>query len=501
MGIGALSNAWHGAASTARGAILIGMILCIRPSSAEAAQAQSPTTQKLYKELRARVGKLHETGRIFELVSRLVSPTVVFVDAAKEPNSLARLDRSGRLVRRRPVHSTGSGVIVSADGLILTNSHVVRDATEIRVRLADKREFVVKPTPDTVWQDPATDVAVVKLPASNLPAARLGDSDKVQIGNWALAIGSPFGFDQTVTHGIISAKGRTSLNLGKDNPIIYQNFIQTDAAINPGNSGGPLVNLQGEVIGINTLIASRSGGAQGIGFAVPINLARHVMKQLLEHGEMRRGFIGVSITPVKPDDADRLDLDTTAGTLVIAVEPGQPSDKAGVRVGDVIVGFGGQTIRDVDHLMREVAKAPVGGKASIAVVRKGKRLTFSLTVAKRMADIVYGSPAVGRPRVASRLQAFGFLVADLSPELARKHSLAQGSGVYVTHVERGTPAWEEGLRRFDIIRAIDDMEIAGVADVYAALAKVHDIRKGIFVHVLQSRAVRYFLIYPRAAAH
>ncbi|MEX0867025.1 MAG: trypsin-like peptidase domain-containing protein, partial [Pirellulales bacterium] len=284
---------------------------------------------------------------------------------------------------------TGSGVIIDREGLILTNNHVVAGADEVVVKLLDGREFVAT----DIRTDPETDLALLRIEgADDLPAAKLGDSDRLSIGDWVIAIGNPFDLESTVSAGIISGKGR---DLGK---IRRAKFLQTDAAINPGNSGGPLVNLRGEVIGINTAIASSSGGYQGIGFAVPVNLAKWVIAQLQENGEVRRAYLGVAIGEVNAEIAEQLDVDLRSGVVVGQVYPDTPAAAAGLQENDVIVRFGDQQVRAPGDLQQIVERSTVGETLQVEVVRAGEKQTLDIQLEKLPADF-------GNPRLAPRKSA------------------------------------------------------------------------------------------------
>jgi len=447
------------------------------------APASQPRDDVVRRQLQEQLDQLQKTGRAFELVSRLVRPTVVHVVVWRSASPGRPSDRQPPANIRR---TTGSGLIVSAEGHVLTNNHVVQNAIRITVRLADKREFVVPK--DKVWTDPETDVAVLQVQAKGLPVARLGNSDRIQVGHWVLAIGAPFGFRQSVTHGIISAKGRTNVNRSTTSGPVYQDFIQTDAAINPGNSGGPLVNLRGEVIGINTLIATRGGGAQGVGFAIPINLAGHVMRQLLEHGEVVRGFLGVKIS-----DA----VGEPAGALVEWISPGLPADKAGLRRGDIIIKFGGRPISDSDTLMRIVAETPIGEAVPVVVVRGRQEVALRVTAVKRTPERVVGELPAPERIVTAQLRDFGFRAAELTPELARALKVQRAGGIVVTEIEKDGPAWKEGLRRGDIILKVEDTKVATLKELEAALTRVKDPAEGVMFYVRRRAVFQFFLIHPR----
>jgi serine protease Do len=310
-------------------------------------------------------------------VVRLVKPNVVHIEAAKtEPDSF----RPGR---RNSVEEAGSGVILElADKpYILTNRHVVADAQlrDIKIRLADGRQS----SPTKVWSDRGTDIAVLQVDAPNLIAGRIGDSRKVEIGDFVLAVGSPFGLSHSVTYGIISAKGRRDLELG-DDKVRFQDFIQTDAAINPGNSGGPLLNLRGEVIGLNTAIASSSGGSEGIGFTIPINMVMHVAQQLTQRGSVSRAFLGVHLdSKFTPEVAARLGMSSTRGARVSGITPNSPASTANFSIGDVVLNFDGIRIDDDNHLVNQVSLTPVGKDVPVVVFRGGKTLNITVKVGDR----------------------------------------------------------------------------------------------------------------------
>jgi serine protease Do len=332
---------------------------------------------RLYEELAADVTLIERQGNVLKRVVQLVKPTVVHIDSRKTETST-----SGRA---RRVEETGSGVVITLGGkfYILTNRHVVKDAAnaDIKIILEDGR--ILNPT--RVWDDRDTDVAVMAVSANDLTAARIGDSSRVEIGDFVLAVGSPFGLSHSVTYGIISAKGRRNLELGGPG-VKLQNFFQTDAAINPGNSGGPLINLRGEVVGINTAIASNSGGNEGIGFTIPIKAVMNVAQQLVENGVVARGFLGVHMDAAfNAAEAIRLGLPAKMGTRVSDLVANSPAARAGVKPGDVIVFFDGVLIEDEDHLSAITGLTVAGKEVEVVVYRDGKPVTLSLTLATRPA--------------------------------------------------------------------------------------------------------------------
>ncbi|MCX5655740.1 MAG: DegQ family serine endoprotease [Planctomycetota bacterium] len=360
----------------------------------------------------------------------------------------------------------GSGVIVDPDGYILTNNHVVEGAQEIAVHLADGREFKAK----VVGADPPTDIAVIKIKAENLPVAQLGDSDKAEVGDWVLAIGSPFGLEQTVTAGIISATGRSNVGITD-----YEQFLQTDAAINPGNSGGPLVNMRGQVLGINTAIASRSGGYMGVGFAVPVNLAREVMNRIRETGHVTRGWLGVSIQRLTPELAESMKLRADQGILVSQVMEGGPAEKAGLKAGDVILEFAGKPVKTPSELQNTVAWIAPGTKVEIVVLRDGKRHSLKVAVETRPAQPEALAAAPGAP---ANLKALGIEVSNVTPEAAQKYGYKSGQGVLIINVEAGGLGALAGLRPGMLILQVDRQKVSSVAELREIIAKA-DIAKGI----------------------
>ena len=353
--------------------------------------------------------------------------------------------------------SLGSGVIISKDGYIVTNNHVVENADEIKIRLTNLEEYDAK----LIGRDPKTDLALIKIePKNGLPVVEFGDSESLRVGDWVLAIGNPFGLEQTVTAGIVSAKGRT---LGS---TPYENFIQTDASINPGNSGGPLFDLQGRMVGINTAIYSRGGGNIGIGFAIPVKMAENVIGQLKEHGAVIRGWLGVMIQQVTPELAQQFNLDRPIGALVGEVAEDSPAQKAGILEGDVIIGFQGKEVTQMSMLPSMVAQTSVGTKAKVTVVRKGKEKTLTVKIAKLKEDAVLAgktAPDAGRD--------LGLSAQELTPELADSLGLSEESGVIISDVEPGSPAAETGISRGDLILEINRRPIKKLKDYSTALTK------------------------------
>jgi serine protease Do len=344
----------------------------------------------------------------------------------------------GQPAPRPESRSLGSGFIISADGYILTNAHVVEGADEINVRFTDKREFKAK----VIGADRRTDIAVIKVDAAGLPAVRFGDPTKLKVGEWVVAIGSPFGFENTVTAGIVSAKGRS---LPQEN---FVPFIQTDVAINPGNSGGPLFNMRGEVVGINSQIYSRTGGFMGLSFAIPIDVALDIQKQLRDKGRVARGRIGVVIQEVTRDLATSFGLDRPRGALVNSVEKGSPADKAGVEASDIILGFDGKAVESSSDLPRIVGSTRPGAQSSVEVWRKGAKRNLSLTVGELQEDRVASrdSPRGQKPQAEVPANRLGIVVAELSAE--QKKGLNVSSGLVVTDVR---PDSKADVRKGDVL--------------------------------------------------
>ena len=349
----------------------------------------------------------------------------------------------------------GSGFIIERDGTILTNNHVVENAQKIVVKLTnDDRQFTAR----VIGRDEKTDLAVVKIDVKgDLPAAPLGDSDRLKVGEWIVAMGSPFGLQNTITAGIVSAKSR-QIGAG-----LYDDFIQTDASINPGNSGGPLINMQGEVVGINTAIFSRTGGNIGIGFAIPINVARELLPQLKTKGKVTRGWLGVAIQRVTPEIAESLGMEKASGALVAYVAPGSPAERAGITVRDVIVGYEGKPIKDSSDLPFMVARTHVGTAVNIIVLRDNRKVPFTVTI----ADLKEEEDLASAP---AREMDFGLTVQNVTPEIAQALGLKRAQGVVITAVERGSPADDAGLRRGDVILEIDREAVRNLAEYRHAIA-------------------------------
>jgi len=417
------------------------------------------------------IDSLRQTSKAFASVAKKVSPAVVFIQVEMAVQNQPAMQFSSpfgnggspgeEFFRRffgpsfpgqqgqphqappqQHAMGQGSGFIVSTDGYILTNNHVVGDASKITVKLQDGREFTAK----TIGTDPHSDVALIKIDAKGLPVLALGDSDALEVGEWVVAIGNPFGLSHTLTVGVVSAKGRSSVGLAD-----YENFIQTDAAINPGNSGGPLVDLDGRAIGMNTAIFSRSGGYMGIGFAIPINMIKSIKKQLIETGSVTRGYLGIVIQDLTPDLAKSFGLDLHKGVLVADVSKNSPAEHAGLKQGDVIIEFNGKAVERVGSFRNRVALNAPGSSKSITVLHKGERRTLTVTIG-RLPEGEQQASSSGAPQTLDKL---GFTVQTLTPDLARQFDLKDQKGVIITRVRAGSAAAMAGIRPGTVIQEVN----------------------------------------------
>lgn len=353
--------------------------------------------------------------------------------------------------------SLGSGFIIDKEGYIITNNHVVEGAEEIKVTLSNGKDFDGK----VIGRDSKTDIALIKIKSwKDLSTVKLGDSDTLQVGEWVIAIGNPFGFENTVTAGIISAKGRV-IGAGP-----YDDFLQTDASINPGNSGGPLINTRGEVVGINTAIIA---GGQGIGFVTPINMAKEILPQLKEKGKVTRGWLGVMVQKVDPELAQSFGLKEASGALVADVTPGGPADKAKINQGDIIIEFDGKPIREMNELPRIVGMTPVGKRVAVKVIREGREKRSWVTISELKEEKIARVGPPGGPA-----EDLGITVEEITPALARRYGVAGETGVLITHVERGSPAYEKNLRLGDIVKEINGKRVTNIHDYRAEIEKLDE---------------------------
>jgi len=478
-------------------AVLIGAF--VWPGSAQRTACADQSGQ--VETAREQLKHARALSAAFEEVAEAVKPSVVSITSIKRVETPAlifpgprgplrdplreffgddlfeRFFGRGQPEREGVVRGGGTGVIVSADGYVLTNNHVVEGADQVTVSLADGRRFVAQ----IVGTDPKTDLAVIKISADGLKPAQLGDSERLRVGEWVLAVGNPLGLEQTVTAGIISAKGRSYVGLAE-----YEDYIQTDAAINPGNSGGPLLNLDGQVVGINSAIVSRSGGYMGIGFAIPANMARKVMEDIIADGKVTRGYLGVIVQNLTPDLARSFGYDQPHGVLVAEVAPDGPAAKAGIESDDIIIELGGKPMDNMNELRNAVATTDPGTKVEVKVFRKGQ--TRSLKVEIGELDSAPVSRAAGRTT-----DDLGLAVENLTAEEARRLGLSDAAGVLVTEVEPGGVAERSGLLRYDVIISVGDKPVRNVRDFHAALRE-HDLDRGVRIKVRTQDASRYVFL-------
>jgi serine protease Do len=418
--------------------------------------------------------QIEETGKAFSEIVKSVSPSVVNISSTKVLHNQQMpyeelFDFFTPLPNGKNRHfkeqSLGSGVIVSEDGYIVTNNHVVEQSSDIRVTLFDKRTFKAR----VIGADPKTDMAIIKIEATGLPVAPWGDSEKLQVGEFVLAIGNAFGLHHTVTMGIISAVGRADVGIAD-----YEDFIQTDAAINPGNSGGPLVNIKGDIIGINTAIFSKTGGYQGIGFAVPSNMVMIVKDQLLKEGKVTRGWLGVTIQELTPEIAKKFGLKTTEGVLVSDVAKNSPAYKAGITAGDIIIDFNARKITDVGMLRNLVAQSKIGSESTVTFIRQGKEYRTKVTIVELPVD---NSETPNRPSQNQEISSnalSGITVTDLSTSLSKQLGVdKEEKGVVIMKIEPDTSADEGGLRKGDIIQEIDRQRITNLTEFNRALSRLN----------------------------
>jgi serine protease Do len=399
----------------------------------------------------------------------------------KEFHSLPQMPRHGMM-------GAGSGVVVDPSGIILTNNHVVAGGGQVMVRLHDGREFKAL----DIKTDPKSDLAILRIEgAGKLPAARLGNSNQVEVGDWVLALGEPFGLEGTVTAGIVSAKGRgLGINGGTD-------FLQTDAAINPGNSGGPLVDLDGEVIGINTAISTSNGGYQGVGFAIPIDVAKWVGGQLEQHGRVHRAYLGVMIQLVTQPLADQFKVKVNTGVLIAEVQPDSPAAKAGLKAGDIVLQFAGRPVSTPRELQAYVEQSQIGSSDPLTILRAGKKMTINVTsreMPKEYAQAGAGSEKPGNHE-SSRVDQLGIQVEDLTPELAEHLGVKAEHGVAITDVRSGSPADLAGLTTGMVITEADRQPVKTTADLQKAL-KSRPLNKGVLLLVRSAEGSRFVVIQP-----
>ncbi len=364
-----------------------------------------------------------------------------------------------RIFRR---HSAASGFIINKDGYILTNNHVIGNAETITVQLADERKFKA----EVVGTDPQSDVALIKIDGENLPVLPLGDSDTIKVGEWAIAIGSPFKLQQTVTVGVISAKGRDKVGI-----VDYENFIQTDAAINPGNSGGPLLNIRGEAIGINTAIFTRSGGHLGISFAIPINMAQTIVQQLREHGKVTRGWLGVGIQDIDKYLAESFGLDSTNGVLVTGVSEGSPAKKAGLEDGDVIISVDDRPTNSVPELRNIIAMISPGTKSTLKIIRDSKEKEIRVTIGEQPRDLASTEQEATKKGILGKM---GLTLQNLTPALAEQFGYEQDQGVLIADVTANSPAARIGIHPGALLEEVNRVRVHNLKELNQVLERTKD---------------------------
>jgi len=451
-------------------------VAAVEPSSLEKAEARA---EKEDVSLEKEVQVLKKTSRAFSAVAKKAIPAVVWIQVEK--TVAARGGYGGRqqyndpfdyfgddfferfFGRARPPmrykqRGQGSGFIISKDGYILTNNHVVGDADKITVKMHDGRELEGK----LIGADPKSEVAVIKVDATDLPILELGDSSTLEIGEWVIAVGNPFGLSETLTVGVVSAKGRSNLRIAE-----YEDFIQTDAAINPGNSGGPLLDIDGRVIGINTAIFSQSGGYMGIGFAIPINMAKSIKNQLVEDGKVVRGFLGVRLNreEVDADMAKSFGLEEAGGVLIAELIKGSPAEAAGIEAGDIITKVNGEKVSDNGSFRNKVAMIEPGTKVNFTVFRDGKEKTIEVRIGTFPED---ESLAAGSPDASQKL---GIAAIDLTPEISKRLGYEFEGGVLVAEVADGSEAQRKGIRRGQLILSVNRIKVRNVVEYNAAVAE------------------------------
>jgi serine protease Do len=448
--------------------------------------APAPATAQTAEE-RAAIRAANDLSLAFEWASRQIAASVVNIESTARvdadrgrPRQFDLENPFGWLLPgpdeegdgeedrfRRERRGQGSGIVARADGLILTNNHVVADADEIRVTLRSGREYDA----EVVGVDRETDLAVIRIDTDGLTPARFGASADLRVGQWVVAVGTPFGLEQTVTAGIISATGRDNLGIAS-----YENFIQTDAAINPGNSGGPLVNLQGEVIGLNTAISTRTGSYEGIGFAIPSDMARSVMESIIDEGRVVRGWLGVTIRPVDEEVAEEVGYPSTEGVFISEVTPEGPSDEAGLRVQDIVVELNGRRMTEPNDLRNRIAAIRPGNDVKLRVFREGRERTITVRLGERP-----GMEEIAAMLRGNYFRTLGISVITVTEELAERIG-TERRGVIVTSVTPESPAARVGLEIGDIIMEFEDRRIENVEDLRRAL-RVFDPDSGMRLRV------------------
>lgn len=480
-------------AVTCVGALTLSTVLAPAPLALAGAYAEPIVAKQSQHALEI----AEALSNAFENVAEAIAPGVVSVRTEQEiqlrrayapqiPEEFRRFfgdrfvpfEQPPRGPESRLQRGQGSGFVISSDGHIVTNNHVIENADTITVTFTDGRTY----SAELVGADPQTDLAVLRVDATDLTPLKLGDSDELRVGAFVVAAGSPFGLDSTITTGIVSATGRSRMGIAQ-----YEEFIQTDAAINPGNSGGPLVNLRGEVVGVNSAILTRSGGNNGIGFAIPINMVKSITQTLIDEGHVTRGFLGVIIQDLTPELAQSFGFDGTAGALIAEVQPGTPADDAGIQSGDIVTSLNGRAIASMDELRLRIAEIRPGDKAEMEIFRDGKSMTITATI----GDTPGSRVATAKAPVNELADSLGAEFSTLTPQAAERLGLSTSmSGVLVESVRPLGAAARAGLRPGEVIVRVHNRPVADVAEFSKALEE-HDLRRGVRLTVRTSAGVRF----------
>jgi len=477
--------------------LLVGIMLAALPNAVAVGPALAPHQS-------ASAGVLNELSDAFARVAEEASHGVVFIRAEKQiaqamvplrtpfdmfsddflkqffiPSPRGPYVPNRAPARKRVMFGQGTGFVLSPDGYIVTNHHVVRGADDVRVQLADGREFDA----EVAGSDPQTEIAVIKIDAKNLPALLLGNSDDLKVGEWVIAIGNPFGLERTVTAGIVSAKGRGNVGITE-----YADFIQTDAAINPGNSGGPLLNLRGEVVGVNTAIVSRTGGYMGIGFAIPINMVKFIEKQLREKGSVDRGFLGVVLQDITPDLAEWFQVDKGNGVIITEVKEDSPAQQAGLRRDDIIVECEGQPVKESATFRSRVATTSPGTEVELGILRGGKRITKVVEIGSLETGV--NTALLGPSPEARQL---GLTVQNLTDDIAERLGYEGESGVVVSQVEPESVAAAAGIKPGTLIKEVNRQRIHNTREFREALAR-SGCNKPVLLLIAEGEYSRYAVL-------
>ncbi len=448
---------------------------------------------------------LKQISKGFSNVAKAATPAVVYIESQNGPGKTESItskkspsenpfdyftdnffnrffgfpfDQKEQKKSKKSENVRGSGFFVTKDGYIVTNNHVVEKASKVNVTLHNGQKFVAK----VVGTDPKTDLAVIKIEGNNYPILRFGDSDQLEVGDWAIAIGNPFGLQTTLTVGVVSAKGRNQLHIAD-----FEDFIQTDAAINPGNSGGPLLNVEAEVIGVNTAIVSGSGGYLGIGFAIPSNMAKQIMQQLISQGQVTRGFMGVTLQAVDSDLASVYKLKNAQGAFVTDVVKGSPAELAGLKREDIIIGYNGMPVDSLSSFRNYVALLTPGSLLKLKVIRDGKEVEISVTVTQLTDDKASSAKTPDKK--------LGFQAQEMTAELAQRLNVLESEGVVISSVEPGSAADDAALRAGTVILAVNRKKVSNMAEFLAALEAVSD-EECVLLMVRQGGMIRLVALHP-----